>query len=203
MYAVGSNVLSVVRDDGIGARDILLKAENFQKTGFLDYPKEAQKRYWEDSWRIPFLLGYVSLFDLNDIPTAAQEFRISATHSNVPAFIPRLALKLSTRQGQFEAGLSLVDHMLSGTPGRDPLVAEKLRQKKQSLEVGFYVFQVREEFEVFSRFHQKPGSTREQIWRDFKLSTGYGRDPWGGELATDPAGKIGTSTPHQNVFGLD
>lgn len=94
-YFAGGNFLAVIRDDGSGARDILEKGERFRHEELPKYSEEFQNRFWSQDWDIPVTLAYVYLFELNDMPKSANEFREAAKLEGVPGYVRLLDARLN------------------------------------------------------------------------------------------------------------
>jgi len=180
-YIAGANLLAVIRRDGAGARDLLLKGDLFVKTKLSGYGYDFQEKYWSRSWHIPLLLAYVYLFELEDMHRAATAFLEAARLPNSPVYLRRLEAKLLKEGGEYEVGLHLIDFLLLGAS--DEQVKSELEKKKDNLLIGQYLFQVNTAV--------KSGKSPPTL------------DPWGGRLSLNSNGKVVSSTPHTPVFGLD
>jgi len=201
-YKAGANLLAVIRDDGLGARDLLEKGEHFRKEQLASYPVKLQKDYWEYSWSIPMLLGYVYMFELQDIPHAAVAFEEAASIPGSPEYLRHMQKRLQNPGGEYEVGLRLLNHMIAAE--KDDDAKEGLIKKRNSLLVGQYLFDVNHGFQNFLQVRTRmPGSLQSKFESFLRESRTASRDPWQGQLSISPQGKIVTSTPHDPVFGLD
>jgi hypothetical protein len=199
IYTAGATMLAVVRTDGPGARDLLLKAERFRKEKLDSYSPEFRARFWPDEWRIPLILAYTYLFELGDMPKAADAFLEASTLPGAPSYLGRLATRLRAPGGRYEVGLRLLDHMMS--EHRAASVREELARKHRSLEVGAFLYKAEDDFSRYRAGH--PAADAGKAWERF-LAGRAPLDPWGGELRLDArSGRILTTTPHEAVFGLD
>ncbi len=180
-YRAGANLLAVIRDDGPGARDLLEKGERFRKEKLASYPSKLQEDYWGNSWGIPFLLAYVYLFELQDLPHAAGAFQQAAAILGSPEYLQSVQKRLQNPGGEYEVGLRLLNHMINAEKNED--AKDELIKKRNSLYVGQYLFDLN---------HSPLKNVR-------KIS----RDPWGGIISVTADGKIVTTTPHDKVLGLE
>lgn len=190
VYQAGANLLTVLRGDGTGARDLLIKGDRFVRNELGSYPQEFKEQVWPRAWNIPMLLGYVYLFHLDDILQAAGAFKYSSELPNAPSYLARLDQKLSRVGGPYEVGLKLTDFMLLGA--KDERVRERLTQRKFNLSVNYELFKMNQLLKASG----------------FKLGGSKlpARDPWGGIYSIDSTSnserKVMTTTPHEPVFGL-
>jgi hypothetical protein len=202
VYVAGANLLAVVQNDGEGAKTILEKGEKFIKDDLPSLPASYRQAYWQRSWQIPQLLGYVYLFELNDMPSASKYFQEAADISGAPRYLPKLAKRLRQPNGEYEVGLHLLDFMIRGA--QDETVIEALEKKKHNLEVGQFLHDVNLKFANY--LSRRPGVNVGQAWNAFRKTFGISEeDPWGGKLiieSTTPP-KVISTTPHKRVFGLD
>jgi hypothetical protein len=201
-YKAGANLLAVVRDDGAGARDILEKGNKFRKEKLASYPMKLQQEYWEYSWAIPYLMSYVYMFELQDIPHAAIAFQEAAAIPGSPPFLQSIIKRLQSPGGEYEVGLRLLNHMIQGERNED--AKDQLIKKRNSLVVGQFLFEMNHSFQSFLQVRSRmPGSIQSKFGAYLKSTNYSSRDPWGGVLSISPEGKVVSSTPHDKVFGLD
>ncbi len=208
VYYGGANLLSVIRKDSLGARDLLMKGVSFLKKKLSQYPEGFREQYWSRAWTLGMTLGYVYLFQIGDMPQAAQAFKQAALLPNAPPFMLRLEKKLSQVGGEYEVGLKLLDFMLLSP--KDERVKKELEIKKLYLSISYYLFRINQSFLEF--LHSKKGYSSEkllvskhrvQYWNDFlRVSETRAMDPWGGRLYLDSQGKVTTSTVYESVFNL-
>lgn len=197
IYTVGANLLSIIRNDGEGAKNLLKKGNDFFKNHISEYPSQLKEMYWGNVWSLHTLLAYVHLFELDDLPSAASEFLAAADLPGAPKYLLRLAKRLTQNGGVYEVGLRLLNFLISGQT--DPKLKAALEKKRLNLSIGHYLFQVNESYKAFLNKHPKSKDL------DYFLkANGVGNlDPWGGKLYLDRNGRILSSTPHDRVFNLD
>ena len=196
LYSTGANFLAVIRDDGIGAKNLLLKAVRVRDH---ELPSEEfRQKYWSRGWHISALLGYVNLFELHDMPSAAAAFAEGARLPGAPPVFLSLGAQLATPEGQYKVGARILNMMIENE--KIPESKEKLIAKRESLFIGAYLSSLNQSFQHYPS-HQK---SLEFKWNAFVKSNRLTlRDPWGGVLSLGPEGRIESSTPHQKVMGLD
>lgn len=208
-YTMGANLLAVVRNDGEGARDLLLKGERFRKQELPQWGSAFRERYWKNEWLVPMLLGYVQLFELGDLPKAAVAFREAGEYPSAPEYLRSMSIRLSQPGGEYEVGIRVLRFLLSGA--QDLAARQKFEKRLRSLHVGQHVFHVQRAFGEFlgqqSGYQRRTSLSPAQMqsyWRRFlKESKTADRDPFGGKLSLTAAGKVTSSTPRERVFGLE
>lgn len=209
VYTAGANLLAVIRSDGAGARDLLLKGRRFLEHELPRYQEEFKLRHWGSSWNIPLLLAYVYLFELNDMPHAAEAFQQAAELPRAPTYLQSLSARLSKPGGSYEVGIRLLNFMISGQEVE--ALRLPLEEKRNSLIVGQYLFHLNDGFLSYlkanSKYRQSDRVSRtemETYWRHFQRDQRLpSQDPWGGRLSVSENGRIVTTTVHKTVFGLE
>jgi hypothetical protein len=144
-YTLGANVLAVVHDDGLGALAIIEKGEKFRKTELPKYSQSFQDRFWSEAWSVPLLLGYTFLFEMDDLPRAAEAYEEASHLPGAPPYLQHLVERFKQPGGQYEVGLKLTEFLIGGT--KEPRAKQKLLQRRQSLLVGQYLFEVNQQFQ--------------------------------------------------------
>lgn len=201
-YEAGANLLAVVRSDGVGAKELLLKGDRFRKSELPKMPESFKQRFWSRAWSIPVLLGYTYLFELNDLPSAAVHFREAATVPGAPPYLQSLADRLAKPGGEYAVGLRLINYLISGAT--DDRVREELTRKRESLYLAQYLADLNRSFGQFLLARPSARESLASRWKTFVRENGIAlKDPWGGVLSLSDAGKIVSSTPHVRVFGLE
>jgi len=182
VYEMGANFLAIARKDGQGAHDLLLKGKTFIETQLPQYTEDFNQRFWNRSWNIYVLLGYVNLFMLDDMRNASDVFIKASKIQGAPPYLTRLAKRLTQPGGEYEVGLKLIDFLMSSRKEDDPIL-EQLKQKKYYLTIAKYLFDLNQAYH-----HNK-----------IRLPS---HDPWGGLLHVNKQGVITTTTQYEKVFGL-
>ena len=93
-YYYGSLLLSVVRSDGENARQLLERGEAFRTHELPNYPAWFREQVWSRSYQILMVLGYVYLYELEDLPRAAEAYRAASQHPAAPAYLKNLGERL-------------------------------------------------------------------------------------------------------------
>lgn len=209
LYHLGSYLLSIVRNDNTGARDLLEKGRRFHREALSAYPESFQKKYWGQAWGIYLTLAYVYLFELQDMPQAARVFREAAEIPGAPVYLQSLKERLARTGGEYDVALRLLNHLIEQAP--DEPSRERLMSKRRSLLLSQYLHVLNERFRAFvdrdpaaRRSQQVPRELAERLWRAFQAQERLApSDPWGGRLSLGPSGRIVSTTPHERVFGLE
>lgn len=98
-YESGATMLSIVVDDREGAFDIY-------KKGVKQFPER---------WELHYRLGYHYLYEMHDIPGAAEEMK-KAAELGAPDWTYALAGRLYSKAGQAELGISILEEALAKDP---------------------------------------------------------------------------------------
>lgn len=198
-YVVGANLLAIVRKDPLGAKVLLLRGKAFIEKDLLQYPQAFRDHYWSRPWQLYVLLAYVNLFELEDMPHAAEAFRAASSYAGSPAYLARLAKRLEAPGGEYEVGVRLLNFMLFS----DRSVEEKkvLTEKLKNLTLAKFVFDAKTAFEKDSDLKKTQPVLH---WARFlRTHPEYTKDPSGGRLFIDPQTQaLRTTTPYSTVFGL-
>lgn len=131
VYHHGAIVLAVIRNDALGALDLLNQANEFRKTKLRDQPPEVRHGFWQEEWQIPLRLAYVHLFELDDLPSAAVAFQEAAALPGAPQYLMHLSERFKKTDGQYEVGLRLLKFMFESAD--KPEVKEKFKKKFELL----------------------------------------------------------------------
>lgn len=208
LYIYGAGALSVIRDDFQGARNLLIKGEEFRKLKLSEHPPEFIQNHWRQSWALPMTLAYVELFDFDHLPNASAAFRAAGEILDAPPFIQSLAQKLETRDGQFEVGMRLLAFMMESS--KDRQAKADLEKKRRSLFVTQYLEHLNHDFldylNQFQSYRSTPIVPRDQMNRYYALFKKRNQipdtDPFGGKILLDSTGTITSTYPRVKVFGM-
>lgn len=198
-YYSGATYLTAIRDDNEGALELLEKGEKFRLEELPSYPPEFRKKFWPGEWRIPFVLAYVRLFEMDDLPGAAREFRKVAGIAGSPPYLKRLVKRLETQEGTFDVAIRL--NAFLKTTVEDPVARRKLEDREIRLLQIHHIFLIDKEF---SEYTQKRKIKRNvKAWDAFvRQKGGLAADPRGGQLSLNAEGKIISTVEVMPVFGL-
>jgi len=207
-YVGGSQFLSVVRDESAAAKQLLIKGARFLRNELSEFGPIFRERFWSRAWELWMTLGYVQLFDLGDMPRAAEAFEAASKESGAPEFLKHLGKRLSTVDGQYDVGIRLLEFMMrSVIAGKNEKKMAELERKKYNLEVGQYLYRLSQEY--LSYRHSAPTkklgakSHFQKNWSKFLIETGHSDvDPWGGRVSLSSDEEVISTTPHESVFKL-
>ncbi len=207
-YIVGANLLSVVRNDGPGARDLLEKAQRFRHGELKLWDEALKKKHWGNEWNIAMLLGYVYLFELSDMPHAAGAFREAGELPGAPAYLQSMSERLAHPGGEYEVGIRVL-RFLQFSAKEDEAKAQ-IEKKLHSIYVLQHLFHASLQFREFLakqpsylRKSKLRGPEMQSYWRQFvKKQKAVERDPFNGHVYLNENGKIVSSTPHEPVLGF-
>ncbi len=200
VFVAGPNLLAVVYDDGLGAKDLLLKGERFRKDKLPLMSAEFRENFWPRPWSLPLTLAYVYLFELKNMPSAATAYREAAQIPGSPRYLAEFEKKLDRPGGQYEVGVRMLAHMMEGE--KDERVREELAIKKNNLIIGQYLFHANRSYREFVGEGASIRVLR-QSWKKYLQKTSAPSvDPWGGNLSVNESGLVVSTTPHVSVLGL-
>lgn len=207
-YYAGSNLLAVLRKDGIGAEEILKKGMHYLKEKLPRMPDQFKENFWPFPWRIPLISAYVYTFELDNLPKAAEAFRLAAQYPNAPLYLKNLESRLSNPGGIYEVGLKLLNTMIKLET--NPQIKTELEAKRPSLYLGQYLFEVQNAFENFLNLQnsykksiQLQDQQMQRYWHQFLKETHTSpKDPLGGKLYLDSNGKVNSTTAFSPVFNI-
>jgi hypothetical protein len=213
-YTLGGSLLAIVRDDVHGARLLLEKGIKYMREELPGEPAEVSAKTWSETWRLQMQLGYVYLFELENIPAAEQHFIQAADHPDSPLYVRNLGDRLRQPEGKFIIGNNLLNGMIRSSRDRNdpPSVTRELEQKLQSLHLAHFFFQQNEVLNPSANLGtDSPQEDFQARLKKFKKLIDSGRiparDPFGSPLRLEPTiehprGIITSNTPRQRVFGI-
>ena len=219
-YFFGSLLLTVVRNDNHGARILLEKAHEFGKKresyaqdssyGSLiqDYPKRFWRGFWSAEWRVSQLLGYLNLFEFNQLEKANHYFSQAARFERAPPYLKRMGVQLSSKEGRYRLALTYLQRTQKETD--NPLLKESLRKKERHLQVAYQLFQIDREFRSYlnaqASYRQAQDISSKALgryWKRFVRSNRVVlRDFMGGRIYLDDNGQVVTTSRVEPVLKL-
>jgi len=202
-----ANMLAVLRGDAPGARDLLVRSQDFVMQHLSTYSEQFKNKFWPHPWLGHLFLGATYLFHLDDLPHAALAFRAASSLPGAPVYLGRLEKRLAQPGGSYDVGVNLLKFQISGA--KDEQYRAALEKKLLNLRISQYLFITNRAFTRFlanqpkSRFKNKEESNElHALW--IRFSSAYSTlDPWGGRLSLNDQGKIVSTTPNEKVFSLD
>lgn len=193
IYYHGAMSLVVIRNDISGGLHLLEKANRFRKERLESFSKEYKIKFWEEGFYIPFRLAYVYLFELDNLPRAADYYREAAAMPGSPQYLQNLIKRFNQPDGLYEVGTKLLASLLSSASA--PEVKERLERR---LLVLTFKLQLRQLNVSWDQARKKKVS-----FRDFmEFNRIPALDPFGGRLILLPNGQIGTESVLEKVLGL-
>lgn len=205
LYFVGANFLAIVRNDVQGAESLLLKAEKF-RAGALqtDYPESFSSHYWDKSWMLPMILGYIYLFEMQDMIRAAPAFLQAGSYANSPAFLKRLSARLNDPVTRYDVLAQLLDGMIRGNP--PPAIKAVYEERLRSIRIQqvLYVSRLKVAAEL-----KRPikDASRLRVKTAFERLRARGavpaKDPSGGRIFVDASGNIVTDSIYKPAYSLE
>jgi len=201
VYYAGGNLLAVINDDGTGARKLLLHGELFRKAQFPYYSKKFQNKNWPYQWRLALILGYVELYELDNMPRAAQAFNETAIQEGSPSYLKNLVERLSTIEGRFDVAFRLINFLTQSS--KNPEVQKRLKEKLSALKVSYKLYSINQKFQNYIKTANRKNINAKiflEFLDKFNLSK---KDSSYGELFLDDRGKIRSTLKIKKTFGLD
>lgn len=188
LYVTGANLLAIIHDDPVGAKNILLKGTDFLEAGLSAYPVVFQDVHWKNAWFLRVSLGYVYLFELKDLPNAGEQFQLAAEMPGAPEYLKSLSKRLQKPGGEYEVGSRLLKFMADGE--KLPAVKAKYLKQRHWLEISALLYHL-------NRKYTNSAQAQKYVLEN-------PRDLWGGRLTYNAqTRRIETDTPREKVFGLE
>ena len=88
-------------------------------------------RHNPDAWQLPFLAGYISYYELCDASAGGKYLRMAAQAPGSPAYLPKLAARMTVESGDPAAALEFLDRFSRSV--NDDRIREALRQRKMEI----------------------------------------------------------------------
>jgi tetratricopeptide (TPR) repeat protein len=109
-------------------------------------------------WQLPFLAGYIAYYELCD-PVAGSKFlRVAAQVPGAPAYLPKLAARMTVTTGDPDAALEFLDRFsrsVSDEQLRDAL-ALRMKETLQERDLRLLESSISRYHEKYQRFPSKP-----------------------------------------------
>lgn len=210
LYLTGAQILTVVRNDNAGAIRILDKAENFRINRLPKYPESFRKQYWSEAWRIPFLMGFIQLFEMHNLKKAKESLEIVNQFPESPEYLKKLHLRLSTLEGRYEVGERILNGMLASAKQEND--RKSIENKIENLRLSLQIALLNQGFNrtLISKYgdKSKPAqfkwSLLKSMFIEFMQKNHHSlKDQLGGQIYINENGKINTTTKRESIFELD
>jgi hypothetical protein len=131
-YLLAGRLLSVVRNDALGAREILLRGEAFRKERAPLLPESALKSEWQSFWPLLMALFYIESFELQEWDHARERVKELVSVRGHPRWFELFAQKLDAPGHLSRLGLRVLDSLLEGAIS--PRERRELEEKKRQLQ---------------------------------------------------------------------
>jgi tetratricopeptide (TPR) repeat protein len=154
-------------------------------------------RHNPEVWQLPFLAGYIAYYELCDPVAASKFFRVAAQVPGAPAYLPKLAARMTVVTGDPDAALEFLDRFSRSVSDERLREALTLRMKEvlQERDLRLLENSISRYYEKYQRFPSKP---------DDLLLGGVIQelpsDPLGGEYHIDfMTGKVSASSREERL----
>jgi hypothetical protein len=201
LYASGGNFLAVVRNDRASALNLLEKGMRFIKEELPKYPPEFVERHWVQRWRIPFALGYLHLFEFQNMPAAIRAYEEMKEIDTTPAQIRNRADRIRTPEAQFQIGMNTLS-LMKGWHKEDPEMLKEIDKKERILLLAKDLYFWNRGFEEYRR--SNPRADLLNAFESFRrIASMPSRDLFGAEFFVDSkTGRIDSRTEKVPVLGI-
>ena len=181
-----------------------MRGNDWRKTVLPTYGPAFGETQWREAWAIPVILAYMHLFEMHDLPKAAEDFREAGALPHAAGHIRTLAGRLDKPGGIYEVGIRLLGFMIPAAP--EGPKREDLVRKRAMLTVHYDLWKINTAFDEWKASARGPkrGGSLERLWREFKAERRpLEVDLFGGRIDLNPAtGKVETTTPLEKVLGM-
>ena len=148
--------------------------------------------YSPNNFKLPYLLGFIQYFYLNDFSKAAKYLGLAAQLPDCPKQIGPFATRLAAESAQPEIGLALVSSLLK------TITDEKLRQtyleRRMLLQLEVELKQLNRAINVYKKHYQRLPKQLNELLQPGILKSIPTQDPLGGHYLLEPNGTIGTTS---------
>jgi hypothetical protein len=154
-------------------------------------------RHNPEVWQLPFLAGYIAYYELCDPVAGSQFLRVAAQVPGAPAYLPKLAARMTVMTGDPDAALEFLDRFsrsISDEQLRDAL-ALRMNEILQERDLHLLESSISRYHEKYQRFPSKPddlvlGGVLHEL----------PSDPLGGEYRIDfMTGKVNASSRQERL----
>jgi hypothetical protein len=198
LYNSGSNYLVVVRNDRKGAIALVEKGRDFLRNRLPAMGEEFRARHWARAWLIPFIRGYLYLFEYQNASKGAEAYAEAVEYPDVPPAVRKLAEHARTPDGQFNLGINSIS-ILRNFVKEDEAALRSLDEKEKILITAREIYNWNLGFVDYRQ--REPLQTRWQRFRDENRIPE--RDRMGGRIFVRADGRIDTETPKASILGID
>jgi tetratricopeptide (TPR) repeat protein len=154
-------------------------------------------RHNPEVWQLPFLAGYIAYYELCDPVAGSKFFRVAAQVPGSPAYLPKLAARMTVTTGDSDAALEFLDRFARSASDERLREALALRMKEilQERDLRLLESSISRYHEKYQRFPSKPddlvlGGVLHEL----------PSDPLGGEYHIDfMTGKVSASSRQERL----
>ncbi len=154
-------------------------------------------RHNPEVWQLPFLAGYIAYYERCDPVVGSKFLRVAAQVPGAPAYLPKLAARMTVMAGDSDAALEFLDRFSRSVSDERVREALALRMKEtlQERDLRLIESSIPRYYAKYQRFPSKPD--------DLVLSGVLQKlpsDPLGGEYQIDfMTGKVSASTRQERL----
>jgi len=142
------------------ALDILLKGE----------------KYKPEDWKIPFNIGFIYYYFMQDIQKAAEYFQKASSFPDSPDYLPMLTSRLYSKHGRGSIAIAFLRRLLRDT--KDPIMQKKLSKRLKALQkINYLQGKIRDYRKQYDRY---PETLDELTQKGFIQE--IPQDPYGGDF---------------------
>ena len=154
-------------------------------------------RHNPEVWQLPFLAGYIAFYELCDPVAGSQFFRVAAQLPGAPAYLPKLAARMTIMTGDPDAALEFLDRFsrsVSDEQVREAL-AQRMKEILQERDLRLLESSIPRYYAKYQRFPSKPddlllGGVLQEL----------PSDPLGGKYQIDfMTGKVSASSRQERL----
>jgi hypothetical protein len=154
-------------------------------------------RHNPEVWQLPFLAGYIAYYELCDPVAGSQFLRVAAQVPGAPAYLPKLAARMTVMTGNPDAALEFLDRFARSASDERLRETLALRMKEILQERDLHLLEssISRYHEKYQRFPSKPddlvlGGVLHEL----------PSDPLGGEYRIDfMTGKVSASSRQERL----
>ncbi len=148
-------------------------------------------------WQLPFFAGYDYFFELHDARMAAKYFRIAAELPGSPAYLPKLAARMTVQAGDPDAALEFLERLYHQMADERLRAGLAYRMKEVTVERDIKILE-----EAVRRYHARSGKLPSRL-EDLVASgilLDIPQEPLGGSYSLDASsGAVASSGLYERL----
>ena len=154
-------------------------------------------RHNPSSWQLPFLAGYVSYYELCNPVASGEYFRIAASIPGAPAYLPKLAARMTVESGDPTAALEFLDRFSRSVT--DERVREALLERMKEIVQEEDLRSLDESVGRYRTKYGRPPAKLEDLMLH-GITQQLPADPLGGEYQVDAfSGVVRATSKHDRL----